>query len=90
MVDKFVAELDAQLAEKKVKLELSPAARDWLAEHGFDQLFGARPMGRLIQNEVKKPLAEAILFGNLKDGGVAFVDVESDKLVVKPRTQLDG
>ena len=86
IVDKFVGELETQLTEKKVKLELRPAARDWLAEHGFDRLFGARPMGRLIQNEVKKPLAEAILFGNLKHGGVAYVDVDGDKLVVKPRT----
>jgi ATP-dependent Clp protease ATP-binding subunit ClpA len=82
IVDKFVGELEGQLTEKKVKLELTPKAREWLAEKGFDKLFGARPMGRLIQNEVKKPLAEAILFGSLKHGGTALVDVDGDKLAV--------
>ena len=76
VVDKFVEELDAQLAEKKVTLELTPAARAWLAENGYDRTIGARPMARLIQNEVKKPLAEEILFGELHDGGTVRVDVE--------------
>jgi len=82
IVDKFVAELQAQLTAKKVTLKLTPAARQWLADRGFDRLYGARPMGRLIQNEVKKPLAEAILFGALKQGGTARVDVKDDALVV--------
>jgi ATP-dependent Clp protease ATP-binding subunit ClpA len=89
IVDKFVGELEAQLVDKKVKLTLSPAARKWLAEKGYDRLYGARPMGRLIQNEVKKPLAEAILFGALKDGGEAYVDVsgtgDDAKLTVAPK-----
>ena len=83
IVDKFIGELADQLKEKKVTLRLTPKAREWLAEHGFDKRFGARPMGRLIQNEVKKPLAEQILFGALKDGGKAVVDVGGEGLTVK-------
>src|SRR5574342_475312 len=88
VVDKLVRELEGQLAEKKVNIELTAAGRAWLAEHGFDRKMGARPMARLIQNEVKKPLAEKILFGELHAGGVVRVDVEPDgsklKLVVSP------
>src|SRR5437588_2032284 len=75
IVDKFVMELDAQLNEKKVFLELTPAARKYLAEKGYDPTFGARPMARLIQQEVKRALADEILFGRLKDGGKATIDV---------------
>jgi ATP-dependent Clp protease ATP-binding subunit ClpA len=89
IVDKFVAELSAQLLEKKVVLELTPAARAWFAEHGFDPKMGARPMARLVQNELKKALAEKILFGDLQDGGTVRVevDLEADKprVVVVPR-----
>jgi ATP-dependent Clp protease ATP-binding subunit ClpA len=88
VVDKLVRELESQLAEKKVQIELTLAGRAWLAEHGFDRKMGARPMARLIQNEVKKPLAEKILFGELHAGGVVRIDVEPDgsklKLVVSP------
>jgi ATP-dependent Clp protease ATP-binding subunit ClpA len=88
VVDKLVRELESQLLEKKVRIELTPAGRAWLAEHGFDRKMGARPMARLIQNEVKKPLAEKILFGELHAGGVVRVEVEPDgsklKLVVAP------
>jgi ATP-dependent Clp protease ATP-binding subunit ClpA len=88
VVDKLVRELEGQLAEKKVRIELTPAGRTWLAEHGFDRKMGARPMARLIQNEVKKPLAEKILFGELHDGGIVRVEVEPDgsklRLVVSP------
>ncbi|HZS40788.1 MAG TPA: ATP-dependent Clp protease ATP-binding subunit ClpA [Polyangia bacterium] len=83
VVDKLVTELVAQLVEKKVTLELTDAARDWLAKHGFDDKFGARPMARLIQNELKKPLADEILFGRLKSGGRARVEVEGEKLAVR-------
>jgi ATP-dependent Clp protease ATP-binding subunit ClpA len=76
VVEKFVRELEAQLAEKKVRIELTPAGRAWLAEHGFDRKMGARPMSRLIQNELKKPLAEKILFGELHEGGTVRVEVE--------------
>ena len=78
VVDKLVKELEGQLAEKKVRIELTAAGRQWLAEHGFNRKMGARPMSRLIQNEVKKPLAEKILFGELREGGTVRVDVEPD------------
>jgi ATP-dependent Clp protease ATP-binding subunit ClpA len=69
-----------------VELELTPAGRAWLAEHGFDKLMGARPMGRLIQNEVKRPLAEKLLFGELKQGGKVRIQTKDDELelVVEP------
>jgi ATP-dependent Clp protease ATP-binding subunit ClpA len=82
IVDKFVDETRAQLTEKKVKLSLTEAARRWFADKGYDRQFGARPMGRLIQNELKKPLAEAILFGALKGGGEVQVDVSDGKIAV--------
>jgi ATP-dependent Clp protease ATP-binding subunit ClpA len=69
IVDKLVGELSEQLAEKDVTLELTPKARSWLADEGFDPVFGARPMARLIQREIKKPLADRLLFGDLKTGG---------------------
>jgi ATP-dependent Clp protease ATP-binding subunit ClpA len=90
VVDKMVKELEVQLAEKKVRIELTPAGRAWLGERGFDRKMGARPMSRLIQNELKKPLAEKILFGELHDGGTVRVDVEEGgarlRLVVAPAT----
>ena len=76
----MVGELAAQLLQKKVVLELAPGGRAWLAEHGFDRLMGARPMGRLIQNRVKEPLAEKILFGELKEGGRVLVDARDGEL----------
>jgi ATP-dependent Clp protease ATP-binding subunit ClpA len=76
VVDKLVKELQGQLLEKKIRIELTPEGRKWLAEHGFDRKMGARPMARLIQNEVKKPLAERILFGDLHAGGTVKVEVE--------------
>ncbi len=83
VVDKFVSQLAEQLKEKKVTLELTDAARSYLAEHGYDRLYGARPMARLIQNEIKKPLADALLFGALQSGGLALIDASSGKLVLK-------
>ncbi|TKB43748.1 ATP-dependent Clp protease ATP-binding subunit ClpA [Thalassotalea mangrovi] len=83
VVDKFIVELQAQLDHKGVSLELSKKARAWLAEHGYDKAMGARPMARLIQEQLKKPLANELLFGELMQGGVAKVDVDkkADKLV---------
>ncbi len=78
VVDKEVGLLQAQLSEKKVTLELTPAARGWLAENGYDPAFGARPMARLVDQAVKKPLAEALLFGTLQRGGIARFDVTPD------------
>jgi ATP-dependent Clp protease ATP-binding subunit ClpA len=83
VVDKEVGLLQKMLVEKKVKLELTQRARAWLAEHGYDPAFGARPMARLVDNSLKKPLAEALLFGELKNGGTALFDVEGDSLKLK-------
>jgi ATP-dependent Clp protease ATP-binding subunit ClpA len=82
VVDKFVAQVADQLREKKVTLVLSPAARAWLAEKGFDRDFGARPMARVIQRELKDPIAEAVLFGPLAKGGVAKVDLGAEGALV--------
>ncbi len=81
VVDKFVMQLEAQLADRQVTIELSDAARDWLAKAGFDPLYGARPLARVIQESIKKPLAEELLFGRLEKGGVVRVDVAEEKLV---------
>ena len=78
VVDKFVNELDVLLAEKKVTIDFSTAARAYLARKGYSKQFGARPMARLIQQEVKRPLADEILFGRLVNGGHVEVDVEGD------------
>ncbi len=84
VVDKFLTELQAQLDDKKVHLEVDEAARDWLAEHGYDEKMGARPMARLIQDKIKKPLAEAVLFGELaKSGGEVLVTLENGEIVVQ-------
>ncbi|MDQ3805073.1 MAG: ATP-dependent Clp protease ATP-binding subunit ClpA [Acidobacteriota bacterium] len=82
VVDKFAGEVRAQLAEKHVALELTDAARRWLAEHGYDQRMGARPMARLIQEKIKAPLAEEILFGRLQSGGTATVDEKDGELAL--------
>jgi ATP-dependent Clp protease ATP-binding subunit ClpA len=81
VVDKFIIELDHQLNEKKVFLQLTVKARRWLAERGYDPSFGARPMARLIQNEIKRVLADEILFGRLQTGGKVEVDENEGKLV---------
>ena len=84
VVDKFLVELQAQLDEKKVQLEVSEQARDWIADKGYDKTMGARPMQRLIQEKIKKPLAEEILFGQFSSrGGVVYVDQEEDGLSLK-------
>lgn len=80
VVDKFIFELEAILADKNVTLTLEPDARLWLAEHGYDEKMGARPMARLIQEKVKKPLAEDLLFGRLVNGGHVRIFVEDDQL----------
>jgi len=80
VVDKFVFELEGQLAEKKVALVVEPEARVWLAERGYDPQMGARPMARLIKDRIKKPLAEELLFGRLVGGGTVRVDVKGGEL----------
>lgn len=83
IVDKFVNEVRAQLSEKNVTIELTDAARRWLAEKGFDRLFGARPMSRLIHQQIKEPLAEEILFGKLQNGGKVTVDAQDGKIALE-------
>jgi ATP-dependent Clp protease ATP-binding subunit ClpA len=80
VVDKQIDELRQMVAPKHVTIELEPAARAWLAEKGFDRAFGARPMGRLIERVVKKPLSEALLFGSLTGGGVVRIVVEDGEI----------
>src|SRR5207249_2005274 len=78
VVDKFITELDAQLLTRHVTIQLTPGARRWLAERGYDKTFGARPMARLIQTEIKRVLADEMLFGQLRDGGRVEVDAGPD------------
>ena len=76
VVQKFVLQLEAQLGDRNVTIALTPEANDWLVERGYDEQMGARPMGRLIQESIKKPLADEVLFGKLKNGGHVKVIVE--------------
>ncbi|MEO5702441.1 MAG: ATP-dependent Clp protease ATP-binding subunit ClpA [Gammaproteobacteria bacterium] len=98
VVDKFITELEAQLEEKGVGLEVDAAARDWLAIHGFDATMGARPMARLIQENIKRPLAEDLLFGKLSSGGHVRIGGKDGKLtfaieeaqgVANPQMEVD-
>jgi ATP-dependent Clp protease ATP-binding subunit ClpA len=79
VVDKFIVELQVQLDQKGVSLEVSQEARDWLAEKGYDRAMGARPMARVIQDNLKKPLANELLFGSLVDGGQVTVTLNKEK-----------
>lgn len=83
VVDKFIIKLEAQLEPKKVILVVDEVARHWLAERGYDRLMGARPMERVIQEHIKKPLADAILFGELSQGGRVEVSADDDGLVIE-------
>jgi ATP-dependent Clp protease ATP-binding subunit ClpA len=89
IVDKFVRELNTQIKDKHVEIVLNDESRDWLAEHGYEPKMGARPLARLIDNQIKSPLSRKILFGELKEGGRAFVRVEDDKLVFDIRNLGD-
>ena len=80
VVEKFVMQLEAQLADRNVTIELSSAAKEWLAERGYDRLYGARPLARVIQEHIKKPLAEELLFGKLVKGGSIKVTMKDGKL----------
>ncbi len=80
VVEKFVMQLEAQLADRNVTIELSSAAKEWLAERGYDRLYGARPLSRVIQEHIKKPLAEELLFGKLVKGGSVKVTLKDSKL----------
>jgi ATP-dependent Clp protease ATP-binding subunit ClpA len=78
VVDKLIVELEAQLDKNAVTIELEPAARKWIAEKGYDKSMGARPMARVIQEHIKRPLAEELLFGRLAEGGHVRVTVGDD------------
>ena len=80
VVEKFVLQLEAQLSDRQVTISLSDAARNWLGDKGYDPLYGARPLARIIQEHIKKPLADELLFGKLAKGGAVMVDVAGDKL----------
>ncbi|AJQ95397.1 ATP-dependent Clp protease ATP-binding subunit ClpA [Gynuella sunshinyii] len=82
VVDKFLTELQAQLDEKKVQMDVDESARKWLCDHGYDEKMGARPMARLIQDKIKRPLAEELLFGRLIGGGIIRVTVENDDITL--------
>jgi len=87
VVNKFIFELEAQLQDKHVTLELDTAAQEWLADNGFDEKMGARPMARLIQDQIKKPLAEELLFGQLVHGGHVRISANADGLVLEILTE---
>jgi ATP-dependent Clp protease ATP-binding subunit ClpA len=78
VVDKFILQLELQLADRNVHIELDDEARAWLTERGYDKLYGARPMGRLVQEKIKQPLAEELLFGKLVNGGEVKVRIKDN------------
>ncbi len=89
IVDKFIDELNGQLKEKRVAVKLSGDARAWLAKRGFDPLYGARPMARLIQSKIKEPLAEELLFGGVPLMGEVVVDMEAEDLVLRKKSEVE-
>lgn len=90
VVDKFIIELEEQLGNKGVTFKVEPSARQWLIEHGYDKHMGARPMARLIQDHVKKPLAEELLFGKLEHGGHVTLCMEDGKLMFDSHDHREG
>ena len=90
MVDKFLIELQTQLDDKKVLLHVDDEAVDWFVKHGYDKAMGARPMLRLVQTKIKKPLAEDILFGSLVHGGDVHVTVENDDIKLETSAAVGG
>jgi ATP-dependent Clp protease ATP-binding subunit ClpA len=92
VVDKFLIELESQLEAKKVSMTVSDKARRWLAEKGYDPKMGARPMARVIQDEIKQVIADELLFGELTNGGRVKIDVKNNNLhcqIVKPQKQKE-
>ena len=80
VVEKFTAEINIQLSPRKIRIQLLPEARIWLAKKGYDPQYGARPLSRLIQNQIKDVLSDRILFGNLEKGGTVQIGLDGDKL----------
>ena len=87
IVEKFILQLEAQLAERRVAITLEPAAREWLAKKGYDPVYGARPLARVVQREVRDRLTDEILFGALEHGGTVTIDVAQDALMFRFATQ---
>lgn len=90
VVDKFIMELEEQLSNKGVSFEVDKSARNWMVEHGYNQAMGARPMARLIQENIKKPLADELLFGKLTNGGHVTIKVKKDKLHFECHDHREG
>ncbi|MFT8808169.1 ATP-dependent Clp protease ATP-binding subunit ClpA [Gluconobacter sp.] len=93
VVEKFVLQLEAQLADRHVTIEISSGAKEWLAERGYDRLYGARPLGRVIQEHIKKPLAEELLFGRLAQGGAVRIGMKNGALdfdIIEGRDEPKG
>jgi ATP-dependent Clp protease ATP-binding subunit ClpA len=90
VVEKFVLQLEAQLADRDVTIELSEPAKAWLVKHGYDEQMGARPMARVIQEHIKKPLADEVLFGKLKGGGHVRVVLVKDEASLEPEQEKIG
>jgi ATP-dependent Clp protease ATP-binding subunit ClpA len=85
IVGKFMSEVRDQVKEKGVKLKINAESVDWLVDRGFDKKMGARPLQRVIDKEIKRPLAKMMLFGELKNGGIVSVVVENNTIVLKPK-----
>ena len=85
IVEKFILQLEAQLSERRIAFSLTPEARAWLAKKGYDPVFGARPLARLIQTEVRDPLTDEILFGQLEHGGTVTIGVTGDEARLRHR-----
>ena len=81
IVEKFVLQLESQLAERKIAIALEPEARAWLAARGYDPVYGARPLARVVQTEVRDRLTDEILFGQLEHGGTVTIGLQRDQLV---------
>jgi ATP-dependent Clp protease ATP-binding subunit ClpA len=90
IVEKFVLQLEGQLAERHIAIALTPEARAWLAKKGYDPVFGARPLGRVVQREVRDPLTDEILFGRLEHGGTVTIGLADDRLVFSYETSRTG
>jgi ATP-dependent Clp protease ATP-binding subunit ClpA len=90
IVEKFVLQLEGQLAERHIAIALTPEARAWLAKTGYDPVFGARPLGRVVQREVRDPLTDEILFGQLEHGGTVTIGLADDRLTFSYETSRTG
>jgi ATP-dependent Clp protease ATP-binding subunit ClpA len=90
IVDKFVLQLEAQLAERRVAITLMPDARAWLARKGYDPVYGARPLARVVQRELRDPLTDQVLFGALERGGTVTISVADDKLAFSYEARSDA